>query len=342
VIALSGKGVFLCQCQGSISTVLPADEICRFLEDRQPGLRVVWGDNLCDPGNMSRLVSETGFEPVVIGACSKLSTDVMLWDTPEKLPINPFSVRIIDLLGEVRSNWDTATLIDRIKLLLWAQVAGQARFDAMPDQSLKVHFNRHNGAISRRDLFKMVAPRYQVIPSIRPDICAGGQRCDICRLVCPCNAVISEGNAVSIDKSKCKGCGACVIACPRQAVSYPTCSPSELAAEMEGLLLSESNVLEPRIIAITCKSCRPSPDDGKDYPFREIPNMLPLEVPCIALVSPWLMLRAFDLGAGGLAVVSDNKTICSNSLDRLTLCGRILSGHLHRQRSRTGISGYPD
>ncbi|PIU54974.1 MAG: hypothetical protein COS88_05945, partial [Chloroflexi bacterium CG07_land_8_20_14_0_80_51_10] len=68
--------------------------------------------------------------------------------------------------------------------------------------------------------------------------------------------------------------------------------------EMEGLLYGD--ILEPRIIALVCREVKTS---QCRYPA----NVLPLEVPCLAVASPWLMLRAFDLGAQGLALISDRE-----------------------------------
>ncbi|MFC2000163.1 4Fe-4S binding protein, partial [Chloroflexota bacterium] len=256
---------------------------------------------------------ESGLEPMVLGACSKLSTRLMLWETPERATIDPFSVRIVDLLREIGSHRDATALIERARLLLWAQVARQASFNTVPEQALKVHFNRPQGDIGRRDLFKTLLPRYQVIPYVRRDMCVGWESCQICRESCPCNAIVNEDDEVLIDKPKCRGCGSCVTVCPRQAVSYPTFSPDELAAEMEGLLVSDGDMLKPRIIAITCESRLSSFSDKGENLLVNAPNVLPLEVPCLDMASPWLLLRAFDLGAQGLAIIS-NKEMCQLGL----------------------------
>jgi len=312
--AFSEKGVFLCECHGKVSTVLPMDEVCRFLQHRHPGLPVIVADDLCQPGVPPGLIQRHGIKPVVLGACSQLSSKLRFWEEPEEAAVDPFSVRIVDLLRETTSGWGAADLVDRVKLLLWAQVTRQAKFNNVPEQALKVHFTRPLGEISRRQFFEMLLPRYRVIPYVQPEKCVGGQRCHLCREICASSAVVIDDNGVLIDKLRCQGCGACAAICPHQAISHPTFSLAQLDVEMEGLLLSDGDMLEPRGVAITCQSCLASFGKAEINPFGSVPNMLPLEVPCLAMVPPWLMLRAFDLGAQGLAIIS-NKEMCQLGLD---------------------------
>jgi ferredoxin/coenzyme F420-reducing hydrogenase delta subunit len=77
---------------------------------------------------------------------------------------------------------------------------------------------------------------------------------------------------------------------------------------MEGLLCDFGR-LEPRILALACQSCRSSLGNAEANPFSYAPNMLPLEIPCLDMVPCWLLLRAFDLGAQGVALIS-NKENC--------------------------------
>jgi len=76
---------------------------------------------------------------------------------------------------------------------------------------------------------------------------------------------------------------------------------------MEGLLLAEGDTLQPRIVALICRSCRPTFSEAKTNPVSCVPNMLPLEVPCLSMVTSWLLLRAFDLGAQGVALISNTE-----------------------------------
>jgi len=303
----SEKGVFLCNCHGSVSKVLPMEALCQFLEQRQPGLPVVVGDNFCQPQILLRLAQEHSLQPMVIGACSQLDSKRHSWEEPERIALDPYSVRIVDLLREIASSYNNVELVERVKLLLWSQVRRQAKSNGVPPQSRKLRFNRPQGEISRRDLFQLPWPKYQMIPYIQTDKCVSGGRCHLCQEECPFNAIVCENSQVLIDKLRCQGCGACIAACPFQAISYPTFSLDQLEGEMEGLLLNVGDILQPRIVALICQSCLPSFSEAKANPVSCVPNMLPLEVPCLSMVTSWLLLRAFDLGAQGVALISNTE-----------------------------------
>ena len=304
----SQKGVFLCDCQGRLSRVVPIDAIRLFLEQRQPGLRVVVGDKFCEPRILSGLVQEHGLQPTVVGACSQFEPKLHLWQEPDRASVDPYSIRTVDLLREISSSCSPTDLGDRIKLLLWAQVARQATFSGIPQQALKVQFSRPHGEISRRELFDMLVPRYQLVPYVQREKCVGSERCRLCLENCPSDAIVVKDGGVRIDKLECQGCGACTALCPHQAISYPNFSLDQLEREMEGLLY-DIGTLEPRILALACQSCFPSLGNAEVNPLSYSPNMLPLEVPCLDMVSCWLLLRAFDLGAQGVALIS-NKGNC--------------------------------
>jgi ferredoxin len=298
----SEKGVFLCECGGKLGNAVPLDAVGRFLEQRQPGLRVVVGDGFCEPQVLPRLADENGLQPMVIGACSKLRSSLRFWDEPERAICDPYFVRTVDLVGEVAFPYSGADLVDRTKLLLLAQVARQTRFSGVPAEALKVQFSKPQGEIGRRELFEMLLPRYHVIPHIQRQWCAGAERCHICRDGCPSGAVVVGDAGISIDGLACRGCGVCVSVCPYGAISYPTSSLDQLEKEMEGLLLNIGS-LEPRIIALTCEGSLCSCGGAEMGHISGFPNVLPLEVPCLSMVSCWLLLRAFDMGAQGVALV---------------------------------------
>jgi len=188
-----------------------------------------------------------------------------------------------------------------------------SEFKGIHQDRLKLRFLRPEGKISRRELLKLVLPCYQVVPFIEPTLCRGSQECGLCLDTCPLKAIRVEAGEVVIDTTLCSGCGACIAACPHRAIVYPTFSLEQLDKEMEGLLLSGGIPLEPRIMALICHSCLPAPGEDKAARLTYPPNVLPLEIPCLAMASPWLMLRAFDRGAQGLVLISSRRR-CSVGL----------------------------
>ena len=185
-------------------------------------------------------------------------------------------------------------------LRLRAQFNRAALSQEVPEDNLRLRPIDPNEQLSRRELFGMVRPRYEVIPFIDNAACGAAQGCLLCVESCPVHAIVSGDSGKRIEKKLCSGCGACVTACPRRAVIYPTFSLEELDRVMEGLLHEAPPGLQPVMIAFTCRQ------EG-DKPSRNPANLLPLQVPCLALVSEWLLLRAFDRGAQGVALISGKK-----------------------------------
>ncbi len=243
-----------------------------------------------------------------MAGCSHLRSEISLWREPEKCIVDPDSVGIVDLLREVDAFYQDLDLLQRVRVMLWAQVKRQERFHTVPPKARKASFAKLQGEVSRRDLFQSLVPRYSVTPYIDSTKCLG-EKCRICRTSCTFKAITSDEDVVSIDNANCKACGTCTISCPHQAIVYPNFSLDQIEAQVEGLLLDASVNLQPRIIAIVCQSV-----DAKANPFGQTPNVLPVEVPCLGMVSPRLMLRAFDLGAQGFLMIS-SKDKCRFKLD---------------------------
>jgi ferredoxin len=176
----------------------------------------------------------------------------------------------------------------------------------VPDKAQKLHFVAPRGEISRRRLLHSLVPKYLAIPQIERLRCAG-QRCELCRRSCAFEAIVTDESGVSIDNAACRGCGLCIGACPRGAIVYPEFSLSELNLALERMLLNEGNAAQPKVVAMLCQSSRCSVGDTEDTAFKHAGDLLPLEMPCLSMSSPWLMLRAFDLGAQGLALVCDSE-----------------------------------
>lgn len=291
----------MCRCHGRVTDKVDMDDILRFLHQMVPGMRVVLSDDLCQPQVLKRVAVEEGLRPVVIGACSGLRPRLRVWEDEEKGPINPFTSRIVPLMEESDIGFTVREATERMKLLLWAQVKRASGFKGISQQNLRMCIEKPAREIGRRELTAMLLPHYQIIPCIEPSLCSGGLKCSLCRDTCPLGAITIEEDTVEVAKDVCSGCGACVSICPHGAVSYPTFSLEEMDREMEGLLMCPDVHLEPRIIALTEQGFSYGEDD--DGRSRFPLNMLPMKLPSLWMASPLLMLRAFDTGAQGLALV---------------------------------------
>lgn len=160
---------------------------------------------------------------------------------------------------------------------------------------LKLSYQPAEGALSRRDLFSgPLAPRYVVVPAVETEACAAWKGCAQCVPACPQQAIAVDSGAAAVDKAKCIGCGACLPVCPVSAIRQPLLNPERLEAELQATLPSGEAAPGPRILLLVA--------DGGLPPAG--PNGLPaLRLPSIGAVSAWLLLRAFTLGADGIAVL---------------------------------------
>lgn len=144
-----------------------------------------------------------------------------------------------------------------------------------------------------------------------PEPCAAGRAefhgCGVCIEACPHDALWREGFRIGMDPLTCEGCGACVSACPTSAMKFLAPSEAQIDGQVKALL-------EP-LAGETRGSLRPAVvfhcgEKGADVlraageesgSYGE--NILPVEVPCLRFVSEALMLRAFRLGAAGVALL---------------------------------------
>ena len=240
-----------------------------------------------------------------MGACSALAHSVRFQSQIKKIGIESWRVKNLDLIGEIKESHLDSELVERIKLLLWAQVnrASLAR-DVLRDQ-LKVHHWTSEDKVSRREFLKMGQPRYEPVPYIQEEKCAARRGCRLCLKACSLRGLVSKGDSVNIEKEVCTGCGACILSCPGRAIIHPAFSPEQLDKELEGLLLSEKGRLQPRIVAVTCQTCSPILDEVGADRLHYPPSVFPLAVPCYAIVSAWLTLRVLERGGQGLVFLSD-------------------------------------
>ncbi len=288
-----------------MSEQLPLEYICQFLNDRVPGIKVAVDDELC----RSKMAGYRGdFDNrIVIGACSKLTPKHDIWHEATNSDIDLSYTRIVDLLRMISDSNDETDVVKTVKLLLLAQIKRLTSAGEASRYNHDIRFTIPKSLVNRRQFLKTALPRYESRPYIEPSRCPGTDKCGLCRDVCSYHAILHQAGEVSIDGSICSGCGACMAICPNEAVLYPAYSLEELEAELEGLLFDENDGIESRIIALSCLGYVPDSSEKFPYPL----NILPMDVPCLSAISPWLLLRAFELGAQGLVLIADDRK-CSN------------------------------
>lgn len=287
-------GVFLCRARGKSGPAEAAEEIARFLQDRYPAVRIRLASlPLEDPGALPAFVHTHALCGLVIFLGEDPASQPLLQESAEDSGLPPWAVHLVPSDGVSPAPESKTKAIERAKALCGAAVERALTFEDVPLEHLKSSYPALDSCLSRRALFRSLARvRYQVVPRVNAPRCKHRQGCNLCMQACPLGAIAPQADNAAIDKVACDGCGICVKACPAGAIHYPPFAPYQIDQAMRGLLHPEV-LLAPRIIALTCKDVAVPPVSG----------VLPLSLPCVGMASPFILLRAFDLGADGVALI---------------------------------------
>ena len=139
-------------------------------------------------------------------------------------------------------------------------------FKEIHQDRLKVRFVRPKGKISRRELFKLASPLGKV--TLDDSKCTG---CGLCALDCPTRALIvssseeAEVYQLLFKHSLCVACGQCVEVCPEQ------CLHLERTLELDRLNSPATVLFEDEIVR--CSEC------GSPIASRAMINSIKAKVP---------------------------------------------------------------
>ncbi|WP_406676672.1 FAD-dependent oxidoreductase [Neomoorella carbonis] len=118
--------------------------------------------------------------------------------------------------------------------------------------------------------------------------------CLTCVRVCPHGAPAIKEHRSFIDPLLCQGCGACVAACPAQAITLTGYSHTEMEAELKALPDEPGKVL-PTVI-FTCSYCAyASFENAAGLDCQN--DVFVLQVPCLSRIGTLEVLKAVEAGA---------------------------------------------
>lgn len=156
-----------------------------------------------------------------------------------------------------------------------------------------------------------------LVTEVDEALCGG---CGTCVKTCAFSASrIDEQKKISaIDAKRCVGCGNCVTACPTGARDLSAFPVRYMHYAID--ILSQATAVngDPRILAILCKnSGYPAADAAGDPANHQAgqaysPNILPLRIECAGNIDTLYVLKAFQKGFDGVALVICKDGHCHN------------------------------
>lgn len=303
-------GVFLCRCAKGPRSGLDTGALERFLRQWAPDLLVVVRGDLCGaPQRLGELSARAGVAGAVIPSCAERAG---LAHVLRQAGALPWAIETVNF-AEIADMPAAAGHITQRLAAAVVRVRGLLR--ATPDH-LKVFYEPQGRTFDRRALLRsLLEPTYQVVPAVEASRCAASQGCRLCLGVCPVGALSLGPASTTLTRETCTACGGCVSTCPSQAITWPGLGLADLDAQLAALLDPAGGSLAPRLLLIACARSAPAHAQVmRDVSAVPLDTVV-LSVPCAASISAALLLRAFERGARGVAVLSCPE-VCPQGHDR--------------------------
>lgn len=139
--------------------------------------------------------------------------------------------------------------------------------------------------------------------SVDESKCSG---CGICGMACPYDAPRlfekhvngNKSRLSKVDPNKCMGCGTCVAACPMGAISRPGVSNQDIKEQIKWDVSANG---APKLITFVCDWClRADADLNLLNSYPE--NVQVIHIPCSGRIDPEMALMALHAGIDGVLI----------------------------------------
>lgn len=165
-------------------------------------------------------------------------------------------------------------------------------------------------------------------PVVDNELCDG---CEVCVTKCGFEAVSVDliTRKAIVDRGSCHGCGVCSANCPNSAIQLIGSTDDGLFAEVKGVL--GSNPSSDKIIGFICRECGYASSDmagAERFSYPE--NIHLIDLPCLGRLSSVHILKAFEDGAAGVALIGCMPGRCqhnsgTSAKDNLELAREVLA-----------------
>lgn len=278
--------VALCDCLAAPDDGPQLAALCDSLERTLPDVRAAVVPDLCRHAERGpALAVDSGATRLVLGTSAEGGSPDEIQRRARRAGLDPFATVVVRLPRACVSEQRSEGVVPRLA----AAVARARAFAGTTPDQLRPRLLAEGAAVSRFSLLALPPITYEPVPRVAHRRCLGPDRCGSCVQTCPGSALAVEDGRVVLDKQRCDGCGLCVTACPTEAVSLPGSSLAEYGAQLETLLDGD----EPALLF----HCRKAV--GLDGAAG---GWLPVEVPCVGMVTPGWMLQAVARGASAVGL----------------------------------------
>ena len=262
--------------------------LVRELELLEPDAHVDVVEDLChEPVQAADVVPRSAADRLVLGMCAASEAAHDFQARARAVGLDPFALEFVELGGV--PDQDTAARI------VAAAVARQRASSGSRPEQQKLRLLSFAHKRSRRSLLTVPPSTYEPVASVDRGRCVGEERCGLCATACPFAAIRMAGGKAAVDRDSCSSCGICVTACPVGAIDLPGASLPQHEAALSVLL--EAPV--PRIV-FTCRGAL----GGTTGSLPLAAGWLPIEVPCLGMVTPAWILQALSGGAASVALLA--------------------------------------
>jgi len=266
---------------------------------------VIWRRALCEAPD-SPLPPRVPDAAVLVLVGGNLDAQARIAEDAARAGVHPLRVRF---LGGWRLFRDAGAL----ELLARAALARLRSLDV--DRAATRQTSRFRGAVPRRWFLSPLTRFRESMPRIEPSRCRAADGCDLCIQSCP-EAAIARSVPPVIDAAKCTSCGACLAACPTEAVEDPV-------QGFEGLAVEASALADgPRLsLAVVCSH-------GILRPLRAASAFDPtrwrvVEVPSLGALRPLQILRLRAAGFERIVGLSAGRC-CSGQANPFLVAAAVL------------------